>query len=285
MKHNIYRSIVAVLVLALFPVFGQAQGIVSHQGIRFKHPSSPANGISLFPPSGITSYSMILPPVQGATNTLLVNDGTGILSWTPLSSLLGTTGWMLTGNATTSSWNGTTGSFLGTTSAQPLSIATTNATAQDILFYTGANGASERMRITGAGNVGIGTSAASNLLTVSAVSDPLRLTGVQNNSAADTALTISSTGVVQKKSIAAIVSSGMIKGIFTPASAGSTFTISASGDIAANAIVNVTLVGSASDGVIPVMVSQVDDTANTITIVVGSSIDNTYRIHYMVINP
>jgi hypothetical protein len=65
--------------------------------------------------------------------------------------------WSVFGNNTISAWNGSAGSFLGTTSEQPLVLATTNATAQDIRFFTGANGANERIRILGTGNVGIGT--------------------------------------------------------------------------------------------------------------------------------
>jgi hypothetical protein len=81
-------------------------------------------------------------------------------------SLTTSTGWTLAGNSTTDAWNGTSGSRLGTTSAQPLVLATTNAIAQDIRFFTGANGANERMRITSGGNVGIGTTAPLAPLTV-----------------------------------------------------------------------------------------------------------------------
>lgn len=70
----------------------------------------------------------------------------------------------LGGNITTNSrviftgtpWNGATGVFVGTTTSQPLVVATTNATAQPIQFFTGANGANERMRIAETGEVGIG---------------------------------------------------------------------------------------------------------------------------------
>lgn len=66
--------------------------------------------------------------------------------------------WTTTGNTGTTAWNGTSGNFLGTTDAQALSIATTNSSAQDIKFFTGASGASERVRITGTtGRVGVNT--------------------------------------------------------------------------------------------------------------------------------
>jgi hypothetical protein len=87
---------------------------------------------------------------------VLLADSSGQFSQVSLSSLTTsgalttTTGWALAGNSTTDVWNGTSGSRLGTTSAQPLALATTNATAQDIRFFTGANGANERIRITGA---------------------------------------------------------------------------------------------------------------------------------------
>ncbi|MBL7997738.1 MAG: hypothetical protein JNL32_03775, partial [Candidatus Kapabacteria bacterium] len=93
-----------------------------------------------------------LPITAPTAGQVLSSDASGVMSWTSPNA----TSWDLSGNAPTASWNGTTGSFLGTTNAQPLTIATTNATAQDIRFFTGASGANERMRITGSGDVGIG---------------------------------------------------------------------------------------------------------------------------------
>jgi hypothetical protein len=84
---------------------------------------------------------------SGFDRVLLANSS-GQFNQLSLGSL-----WSIFGNNTSSAWNGSTGSFLGTTSEQPLVLATTNATAQDIKFFTGNNGANERMRITGSGNI------------------------------------------------------------------------------------------------------------------------------------
>lgn len=102
---------------------------------------------------------------------VIIANSSGQFSQVNLSSITSgslttSTGWALAGNSTTDAWNGTSGSRLGTTSAQPLVLATTNAIAQDIQFFTGANGANERMRITGTGNVGIGTTSPGSLLQV-----------------------------------------------------------------------------------------------------------------------
>jgi hypothetical protein len=89
----------------------------------------------------------------GGFDRVLLANSSGQFSQVNLSSLSGASGWTLAGNSTTDAWNGTSGARLGTTSAQPLVLATTNATAQDIRFFTGANGSNERMRITGDGNI------------------------------------------------------------------------------------------------------------------------------------
>jgi hypothetical protein len=90
--------------------------------------------------------------IPSGFDRLLLANSSGQFNQLSLGSL-----WSIFGNNTSSAWNGSAGSFLGTNSAQPLVLATTNATAQDIRFFTGVNGANERMRILGNGNVGIGT--------------------------------------------------------------------------------------------------------------------------------
>jgi hypothetical protein len=105
-----------------------------------------------------STINYTLPITAPSAGQFLSSDASGVMSWA--TALTGTTGWALVGNAPSASWNGTSGSFLGTTNAQPLSIATTNATAQDIRFYTGVSGANERMRIASNGFVGIGTTGA-----------------------------------------------------------------------------------------------------------------------------
>lgn len=102
------------------------------------------------------TYTLPTALGSGGSNYILTDaSGSGTLSWTPVASLFGSNAWTLSGNAPTAAYNGSSGSFLGTTNTQPLVIATTNtATAQPIQFMTGN---SERLRITGTGLMGWGT--------------------------------------------------------------------------------------------------------------------------------
>ncbi|MBX7181748.1 MAG: hypothetical protein K1X82_06530 [Bacteroidia bacterium] len=96
-----------------------------------------SNTVTISPGTTTTSYSLVLPPVQAAqSDYVLINDGSGNLSWGPPSLA-----WQLKGNSGT---NPAT-DFVGTKDAQPLRFATSGA---------------ERIRINAAANeVGIGTTA------------------------------------------------------------------------------------------------------------------------------
>jgi hypothetical protein len=79
-----------------------------------------------------------LTPTSAVGAGILQTDASGNLSWLSPTALAAATAWALTGNSITSAWNGTTGSFLGTTNAQPLVIATTNTTTpQPIQIWVG----------------------------------------------------------------------------------------------------------------------------------------------------
>ncbi len=110
-----------ILFLYFFLLFFKninAQGTQTFQGIRFFHPNTSGQYISLLPPNGITSYGLTLPATQGAANTLILNDGSGNLSWNNGSGLF----WSLTGNGATT--DGT--HFIGTTNNVPFNIRVNN---------------------------------------------------------------------------------------------------------------------------------------------------------------
>ncbi len=139
-------------------ISGPTGGFASNYNFRF--PSAvPAAGALLFSSDGIGQNSW-LP--AGSNGQVLSFTG-GLPVWTTLSTLLsGLIEWDLTGNAVTLGYNGLLGNFLGTTNSQPLVLATTNIlTPQPIEFFT--NNA-EKMRLTSAGELGIGLTPTSGKL-------------------------------------------------------------------------------------------------------------------------
>jgi hypothetical protein len=76
-------------------------------GVKFQQTAVGVNTISLIAPSLISSsYTLLLPFGQGATNTYLQNDGSGNLSWAAGANGISS----LTGDVTTSSINNPLGS-------------------------------------------------------------------------------------------------------------------------------------------------------------------------------
>jgi hypothetical protein len=120
-------------------------------------------------------------------------------------------------------------------------------------------------------------------------STPLELQGVPTAVAADEVLRIDpATGEVKKSTVAAVISAGIIKGSFPITVSGSSFTISvAPADIQPGAIVTVTLVGPTGGTIYPLMVTNVNDVADTITVESSATIPGGagYAIHYIIINP
>jgi hypothetical protein len=136
------------------------------------------------------------------------------------------------------------------------------------------------------GRVGIGTSTPTATLHVAGT---VKLPNIPPAAAADEVLRIDpATGEVKRSTAAALVSAGIIKGSFPIAASGSSFTISvAPADIQPGAIVTVTLVGPTGGTIYPLMVTNVNAVAETITVESSATIPGGagYAIHYIIINP
>lgn len=97
--------------------------------------------------------------------------------------------------------------------------ASTGSTA-NIKFFAGDAATGTDMMISGlTGNVGIGSSLPTNRLTLSASTDPLKITGLQTATTGDTGLmTIDTTGVVHNLALSAITGSKNLLSNFTTSS-------------------------------------------------------------------
>lgn len=218
---RLYRTLLCVSVLTLSSTVMWAQGTLSDSLVL----RNTGNGrTSLIPnPTMLpaANWRLQLPGISGATGSVLYGTLAGnvtSLSWLapgsngdiltlsgglPSWQNLNATAWLLVGNPTTTAWNGAAGSFLGTTTAQPLSIATTNAAAQAINFYTGAAGANLRMTIAGNGDINLNGTAGTPNVSLTSVS------GVANATIPvgyDRVLVSNVTGDVSQTTYSAIVS-------------------------------------------------------------------------------
>lgn len=133
--------------------------------------------------TGAIKFSGALMPNNdpGTAGYFLVSAGAGL---PPVWFNAGGYAWLIDGNTVA------TDKKFGTISSNNLPFITNNV---------------ERMRITSAGFVGIGTTTPTNTLQVSAASNPLALTGVQSGATTDSLLTIDpTTGVIRRMSASRI---------------------------------------------------------------------------------
>lgn len=168
--------------------------------------------IQISAPSALgPAYSMILPPGPGNVGDVLTwSASTGALVWEAPS----TGSWALLGNTINPAGTGPGEVFLGTRNEQPLILATTNTTTpQPIRFLTNNT---ERIRVLGNGNVGIGTAAPTTLLDVagtfratgnSSIGGTLTLTSVAQGVAGDSVLLINASNEVTRTSRSSLIAS------------------------------------------------------------------------------
>ncbi|MCX8051288.1 MAG: hypothetical protein N3B17_05265, partial [Chlorobi bacterium] len=230
--------------------------------------TSGGTGTSAIGSAGSVAYSngsTLAYTGVGTSGQVLVSAGSGTPQWQTLDAS-SVHAWSLTGNSGTSP----SANFLGTTDNQPLAVRTNNT---------------ERVRVDASGNVGIGTTTPTNTLHVNASADPVRFEGIQTDATPTQVLTVAANGVVKKANVSTIVGGTIIKGIYTPGTSGSHFTISPGQDIQAGAVVVVTVYGSSSGGVVGAMVTNINAGADTFSVATAMAIDNTYAIHYIIINP
>ena len=154
-----YLRLLMVLSLLLYPA-----EILFSQGNVGIGTSSPDASAMLEVES--TTQGFLMPRMTTAERDLIASPATGLMIYNTTTDLFeyyngsswdmvlggATQAWTLGGNSTVNAWDGTSGTYLGTDNTQPLVLATTNATAQRMEFWTGNE---LRLRISGNGRIGI----------------------------------------------------------------------------------------------------------------------------------
>jgi len=148
--------------------------------LRLINPTQSGTGyVGLRATEGTTTYALSLPSFLPSANSFLkvatVTGTAASLEWQSIQTAVTDLAWSLEGNAITSAGTASGQQFLGSTTAQPLVIATTHTTAQPIKLLTGST---ERMRINADGKIGIGS--ALNATTTMDVGGSFRASGATN---------------------------------------------------------------------------------------------------------
>ncbi|GAA5087328.1 hypothetical protein GCM10023210_10040 [Chryseobacterium ginsengisoli] len=116
---------------------------------------------------------------------------------TPVAKTAVTTGNSL-GSLSFNGYDGTNNINTAAVSAQINGTVTAGSAPTDLTFSAGTNAATERMRITSAGNVGIGVTTPSNALHVNAANNPVRFEGLVTGAGTSNIVTVDANGVLTK---------------------------------------------------------------------------------------
>lgn len=297
------RSFIHVLVVCLGIILVstnmRAQSITTGT-LQLRNAQPSTIGLTI-PGTGVTSYSLVLPPLIGESGqTLTVQSVTGTTATLGWSN---TNFWSLLGSDITAGGTATGQQYLGTKNAQDLVIA---ANATEGIRIVGLAGASQ-------GWIGIGTStpkapidlARTVLLSNSGSATELRFaepsaagTNYSAFKAADQTADITYTlpasaptgnGMVLSSTTAGEMSwrsaiADVPRGLYAPTAGNYIHTVAVGQDIPAGSIPIVTMVNAAGT-TIAASVTAIDATADTFTVETSVPLASSDRISWMVIPP